>query len=93
MARPKKSVQEKVQEDMPEFASEVAGLSVGDLNNRLAKLAKDSEANEQAQEDDEGLEKARAEASELAAPYRDAKKAIRLRSRYIIALINEKGGA
>ena len=92
MARTKKSVQEKVQEEMPEFASEVAGLSVAELNNRLAKLAKDSETNEQAQEDDEDLEKARGEASELAAPYRDAKKAIRLRSRYVIGLIKEKGG-
>lgn len=92
MARAKKSLQEKVQEDMPEFAAEVASLSVQDLNNRLATLAKGSEENEQAQEDDEDLEKARAEASELAAPYRDAKKAIRLRSRYVISLIREKGG-
>lgn len=92
MARAKKSLQEKVQEDMPEFAAEVAGLAVQDLNNRLATLAKGAEENEQAQEDDEDLEKARSEASELAAPYRDAKKAIRLRSRYIISLIREKGG-
>ena len=92
MARAKKSLQEKVQEDMPEFAAEVAGLSVQDLNNRLATLAKGAEENEQAQEDDEDLEKARAEASELAAPYRDAKKALRLRSRYVISLIREKGG-
>jgi len=93
MAKPKKSIQQKVQEEMPEFASEVAGLSVSDLNNRLAQLAKDSEVNEQAQEDDEGLEKARAEAAEMASPYKDAKKAIRLRSRYVIGLIKEKGGA
>lgn len=92
MAKPKKSLQQKVQEEMPEFAGEVAGLSVDQLNTRLANLAKDGEKNEEAKEDDEDLEKAHAEAKELGAPYRDAKKAIRLRSRYIIALIKEKGG-
>jgi hypothetical protein len=85
-------LEEKIQEEMPEFAGEVAACSVDQLNARLAQLAKDAEVNEQAKEDDEDLEKAKAEASELGAPYRDAKKAIRLRSRYIIKLIGEKGG-
>lgn len=92
MARAKKSLEEKIQEDMPEFAGEVAGLNVDQLNQRLAQLAKDAEANEQAKEDDEELEEAQKHASELGAPYRDAKKAIRLRSRYIIKMIGEKGG-
>lgn len=92
MAKAKKSLQEKIQEEMPEFAGEVAGLSVADLNNRLAEQAKAAEWNEQSKEDDEELEEAQAHASELGAPYRDAKKAIRLRSRYLIALIKEKGG-
>lgn len=92
MARAKKSLQEKVQEEMPEFAAEVAGLSVDQLNARLANLAKDAETNEQAKEDDEDLEKAQVEAKELGAPYRDFKKANRLRSRYVIGLIKEKGG-
>ena len=91
--KPKASLSEKVQKEMPEFASEVAGLSAQDLNNRLAELAKAAEQNEQAREGDEDLEEARANASQLAAPYNDAKKVIRLKSRYIIGLINEKGGA
>jgi hypothetical protein len=92
MAKAKKSLQEKIQEEQPEFAGEVAGLSVDQLNARLAEQAKAAEWNEQAKEDDEELEEAQAHASELGAPYRDAKKAIRLRSRYLIALIKEKGG-
>lgn len=92
MAKAKKSLQEKVQEEQPEFAGEVAGLSVDQLNARLADQAKAAEWNEQAKEDDEELEEAQAHASELGAPYRDAKKAIRLRSRYLIDLIKEKGG-
>jgi len=93
MARPKKSFTEKVQKELPEFASEVATLSVDNLNARLAVLAKANEENEQNQENDEDLETARAEASELAAPYKEAKKHLRLKTRYIVSLINEKGGA
>jgi hypothetical protein len=38
------------------------------------------------------LEEAKNQVSELSAPYRDAKKVIRLKTRYIISLIKEKGG-
>lgn len=93
MAKPKLSLKEKVQKEMPEFADEVGALSVQDLNNRLANLAKANEENEQKKEDDEELETARETASELAAPYKDATKALRLKSRYIIATIKDKGGA
>lgn len=86
------NIQEKVQKELPDFASEVAALSVEDLNQRLNQCAKDFEANEDAKEADEALEQARLAASELAAPYRDCKKVIRLKSRYIVSLIKEKGG-
>lgn len=93
MARQKKTFTQKVQEEMPEFANEVAGLAVSDLNGRLAVLAKANEENEQLKENDEDLIAAKNEASELAAPFRDAKKALRLKTRYVVALIKEKGGA
>jgi hypothetical protein len=92
MARSRKSLEEKMQEEQPEFAGEVAGLSVDQLNARLAEQAKAAEWNQQAKEEDEDLEEKKAVASEAAAPYRDAAKAIRLRSRYLIKLIKEKGG-
>jgi len=92
MARSKKSNREQVQENYPEFATEVEGLSADQLNNKLATLAKYAEETETAKEDDEALEQAKAEAAELAAPYRDAKKAIRAKSKYVIALLKEKGG-
>ncbi len=88
----KQSVTEKVQKEMPEFAEEVNALSVDQLNNRLAQCAKDAETIAQTQEEDQELETARATATALNAPYIDGKKAIRLKSRYIIALIKEKGG-
>jgi len=91
MARAKMSLNEKVQKELPEFAGEVASLTAQELNNRLAELAKGAEQNEQAKEDDEELADTQAKASELAAPYKDAKKMIRLKSRYIIGLLKDKG--
>ncbi len=71
----------------------MAALSPGDLIGRLAHYAKEAEAVEDAKEADEELEQAKESAAQLAAPYRDAKKAIRLKSRYIISLLKEKGAA
>lgn len=91
MARTKKSVMEKVQEEYPEFAAEVMGLAADKLNNRLATLAKYAEENEDAKEKDKELSDAQSLASELSAPYKDTKKAIRLKSRFVIGLLKEKG--
>jgi hypothetical protein len=92
MARPKRSIQERVQKELPEFAEVVAGLSVAELEQRLATEAKNSERIEESKENDQALEDAKAQVAELGAPYRDAKKVVRLKSRYLISLIKEKGG-
>ena len=92
MGRPKQSIQEKVQKEFPDFADSVNGLSVAELDKRLNTYAKEAERVEEAKENDEALEHAKDSVSELGAPYRDAKKAIRLKSRYLISLIKEKGG-
>jgi hypothetical protein len=83
---------QKIEKEMPDFISEVAGLSVEELNARLSRLAKDYEAIEEAKEADEGLREAQDTARELRAPYADGKKAIRMKSSYIVALVKEKGG-
>lgn len=93
MARAKKSVQEKVQTEFPEFSTEVAALTEDQLNGRLATLAKNLEESETAKENDGALEDAQALSSELSAPYKDVKKAIRLKTKYIISLLNDKGKA
>jgi hypothetical protein len=90
MSRPKVNLTEKVQKELPEFVSEVASLSVEQLDARLAQLAKDADAVEQAKEADEALEQARERAAELNAPYVDSRKALRLKSRYIVELLKEK---
>lgn len=93
MARQKKTVREIVEKEYPEFATEVASSSTDELNNRLATLAKGLEESEQTKESDEELENARALASELAAPYKDIKKAVQLKSKYVIGLLRDKGAA
>lgn len=85
-------VTDKVVKELPEFVEEVASLSVEQLNDRLAQFAKDSEAVDDAKEADEALAEAREVAAQLAAPYADSKKVLKLKTRYIIGLIKDKGG-
>lgn len=82
----------KVEKEMPEFVAEVAGLSVQELDARLATLAKNNEAVEQSKEADEDLASAKEAVKQFNAPYREAKAAIRSKTSYIVALIEEKGG-
>lgn len=87
----KKSVQEKVQGEFPDFATEVAGMTPEELDRRLLSMAKDLEESELAREADEELTEAKAVARELGAPYRDVKKAVTLKTKYIIAMLKDKG--
>lgn len=91
MSKEKKmSLMDKVRKEMPEFVAEVSALDKVDLNGRLAQLAKDLQDVQDEKEADEDLEASQAEARELSAPYRDAKKALSMKSQYIIALAKEK---
>ncbi len=92
MAKPKKALKEKVQELFPDFASEVDGLPVETLEKRLNTYAKRAEEIEEAKENDEELERTKELLAELGAPYRDGKKEVRYKSRYLIALIKERSG-
>jgi hypothetical protein len=83
----KKSAKEICERELPDFVAEVSSLSVDDLKQRLATLAQGRADNARAKEGDEALEQARAAASELAAPYRDAEKVLKLKSRYIADLL------
>lgn len=92
MSKPKVSVQEKCQKELPEFTDAVAGLSVEELDARLTQCAKDAEDIRDQKDADEQLEQARAQVSEFAGPYNEGLKINRLKTRYLIALIKEKGG-
>jgi hypothetical protein len=92
MARQKKNVRETVEELYPDFTSEVGALTVDSLEKRLSSYAKRAEEIEEAKEGDEELERTRELLTELGAPYKDGKKEVRLKSRYIISLIKDRGG-
>ncbi len=89
----KLSVSEKVRQEHPEFVTEVVALSVEELNARLATHAKQVAEIEDSKEADEELAQAREVAKTLAAPYAEAKKTIQNKTRFIVELIKEKGGA
>lgn len=91
MGRTKKTNTEVVQAEFPEFAAEADAMSSDKLTVRLAYLAKELEESETHKENNETLEQAKGDVAELSAPYKDLRKAVRLKSKYIIALLKEKG--
>lgn len=88
-----KPTKEQVQEKHKEFAAEVDGLSDAALRARIVSLQQALAESEMHKEANEALTQARAEVNELAGPYNDVKKAVKLKTRYILDLIAEKGGA
>lgn len=86
----KKSLEAKLREEQPEFVNEVQGLSLEQLDQRLAELAKSSETVFEAKEADEDLRNARDDANGHAAPYNDALKMIRMKSKYLVSLTKDK---
>jgi hypothetical protein len=92
MPRGQKSLEEKVQSEFPEFVETVMGLNVQELEKRLSDYAKNRHEVQESKKNDEALKEIASQKSEMEAPYRDALNAIELKSKYIIKLIEEKGG-
>lgn len=90
--RPSKTINEKVEAEYPEFVQDVLGLDVDSLEKRLSTYAKHRDETEEAKKNDDELNTGKATVKEMSAPYNDALKAINLKSKYIVALIKEKGG-
>lgn len=88
----KKTLAEIVEKEYPDFVEDVQGLDAATLRSRLSTYAIELDRSEQAKEDDEAYQTAKALASELGAPYRDIEKALKLKRKYIVKLIKEKGG-
>lgn len=89
----KQKMIQTVEKEMPEFVAEVSDLSIEEVEGRLVNLAHALEEVEEAKEADEALASAREAAKQANAPYVDAKKAIRLKSAYLVHLAKEKGSA
>lgn len=81
---------EKVQKELPEFVEECANLTAAEIDTRLSKNAQDLDKVEVSEEEDEEYQAARDNSRELGAPYRDAKKVLKLKSKYLISLLKER---
>ena len=85
-----KTVTEQVQELYPDFADEVVRLDTDDLKGRIVSLQQQLEESEVHKEANEALKDARSAVNELMGPYRDVRKAVRLKTKYLVELLSEK---
>lgn len=92
MARQKKSFKEVVEKEYPEFVNDVVGLNLSDLESRISTYAKESEKVSEEKANNPTILDAKAELSLLLGPYKDTQKALRLKMKYLISLVKEKGG-
>ena len=102
MARQKKNVREKVEKQFPEFVQEVSSLGLPDLERRLSTCAKQMEEVQSVLDcssEDPAHQKAVTAISstkevlkEMTGPFTDCKKALRLKTKYLIETIKDKGG-
>lgn len=81
----------KIQKEYPDFADEVEKLDSAGLKARIVQLQQALDESEAHKEANEALRDARAAVNELAGPYRDVKKAVRLKTQYLIELLKNKG--
>lgn len=95
MSKQKKDWKQKVQEEYPDFVSSVDSLKPDDLNKRMLEYSKNMQEIEDTLETltEEGSEVSnlRSEINEILGPSKDAKKAVKLKVKYINQLLKDKG--
>lgn len=75
-----------------EFKEEVDRLSIEALEDRVVQMQKGLDESRVHKEENEALKQAKNEVSEISGPYNDIEKAVKVKTKYIIELIKEKGG-
>lgn len=85
--------QGKMQKDMPAFTDSCNGLTVQQLDQKIVTLQKELQDSEEHKGKNEDLAKAKAHAKELGATYSEVRRDVKLKTRYLVELIREKGGA
>lgn len=88
--RVKKSVSAKVEEEFPEFASEVASLSQDELKNRVVSLVESLRQIDDELKNNEKIQEAKEVLKEMTGPYRDAKKALSLKVKFLLEKLNNE---
>lgn len=75
-----------------EFMEEVMGLTVAQLEARITTYQKELDESEEHKKNNEALKEAKGEVAVIEGPYKDVKKAVQVKTKYLIELIKEKGG-
>jgi hypothetical protein len=85
----------KIDKLFPTYANEVMKLNVPDLDVRIANLQKGIEDAEQFRDQQSGeeIKQLRARLKELNADFTEVKKENGLKTKFLISLVREKGGA
>ena len=95
MSKQKKDWKQKVQEEYPDFVSSVESLKSDDLNKRMLEYSKNMQEIEDTletlTEDGSEVSSLRSEINEILGPSKDAKKAVKLKVKYINQLLKDKG--
>lgn len=84
-------MKDKCQKDYPEFCQEVDALGADALKARIVSYQQSLAESEACKENDDELKQARAKVSELNGPYQDVKKAVKIKTSYLVELLAEKG--
>lgn len=89
-----KTLQEKVDAKHEGYSAEVMGLSIPQLDQRIAELQKALEDSETHKEEKQGeaLRGLKEELKSINGPYSDVRKAVALKTKYLVSLVREKGG-
>lgn len=89
----KEKLMAKVQKEYGEFSDAVAHLSGEDLERRILDYAKEQERIDEELDSNEVIKAAKDNLKEIKAPFTDAKKAVKMKMRYLMALLEDRGTA
>lgn len=92
MGKNQTTLREQVDKKYQGFADEVESLSITQLEARISSYQKQLDESEEHKEANELLKHAQEKVSELNGPYNDIRNAVKLKTKFIIHLIKEKGG-
>lgn len=75
-----------------DWRDRIAAMSAEEINGEIAKVAKDQEALDAAKDADDDLASLKEQVKVAMEPYNDGRKANRLKIRYAIQVLGDKGG-
>ena len=87
----KDKVMKKVEKDYPEFVDAINTLSGNDLEKRILEYAKEQERIDEELSNNEVIKTIKENLKETRTPFVDAKKAVKLKMRYLMALLDDRG--